>query len=344
MSYFLAGVATAELFAGDQLFSVAKTLIDSSITIGVSSEDIRGGEGAKLFGKYYHTSTFDAKFTDAMFKLEYIAKNVGSNITVGGDGTTTETVTLLAGGNGAVIGTPVDFAGYGTIGWVALPNSDTWTKVTFTGQAFAVPGAAINDVYCVKYVKNNAAGRKLIVSANIIPDTIRVEMTASLFSGDSSNLSAATKIGVVKVIIPRFILNGSTELTMNMTGASQTPLSGSALANDSATCTSSAYYAEILEVLDSVTWKDLTNYLAVSDSDIDITHPGTQLLDVYAIPFNGLSFKPAVADLTFTSTVVGKATVSAAGLVTSVASGSTDIIVTVAGYPNLQAVAVVTVS
>ena len=67
---FLAGVANAEIFKGNDLFSTAKTLIDSSITIGVSAEDIRAGQGAKLYGKYFHTSTFDLKMTDAMFRLE----------------------------------------------------------------------------------------------------------------------------------------------------------------------------------------------------------------------------------------------------------------------------------
>lgn len=33
---FLAGVATAEIMAGDELFASARTLIDSSITIGVT--------------------------------------------------------------------------------------------------------------------------------------------------------------------------------------------------------------------------------------------------------------------------------------------------------------------
>jgi len=85
MAYFLAGVADAEIFKGTDSFATAKTLIDSSITIGVSAEDIRAGKGAKLYGKYFHTSTFDLKLSDAMFKLEYIAANVGAELELGGD-------------------------------------------------------------------------------------------------------------------------------------------------------------------------------------------------------------------------------------------------------------------
>lgn len=47
---FLAGVANAEIFDGDQLFASARTLIDSSITIGVTLEDLRAGLGNALWG------------------------------------------------------------------------------------------------------------------------------------------------------------------------------------------------------------------------------------------------------------------------------------------------------
>lgn len=50
MSVFLAGVANAEIFDGDELFASARTLVDSSITIGVTAEDIRGGMGNTLLG------------------------------------------------------------------------------------------------------------------------------------------------------------------------------------------------------------------------------------------------------------------------------------------------------
>ena len=40
---FLAGVANAEIFSGDTLFASARTLIDSSITIGITAEELRGG-------------------------------------------------------------------------------------------------------------------------------------------------------------------------------------------------------------------------------------------------------------------------------------------------------------
>lgn len=62
--YFVAGVGRALLFKGENLFADCRTLADSSITVGVTAEDIRGGEGNVLYGQYYHDSTFSMKLTD----------------------------------------------------------------------------------------------------------------------------------------------------------------------------------------------------------------------------------------------------------------------------------------
>lgn len=45
MKTFIAGVGRALLFKGENLFADCRTLADSSITINVENEEIRGGEG-----------------------------------------------------------------------------------------------------------------------------------------------------------------------------------------------------------------------------------------------------------------------------------------------------------
>ena len=51
MYLYAAGVADVDLMSGNQLVSSAKTLTESTVTTEVSSEDIRAGKGAKLFGR-----------------------------------------------------------------------------------------------------------------------------------------------------------------------------------------------------------------------------------------------------------------------------------------------------
>jgi hypothetical protein len=344
-NYFIGGVMTADLYAGDELFSTAKTLLDSSISINVDAVDVRGGVGHKLFGKYFHSSKFDMKFTDAMWRLEYVAKNIGSSITMGGDAFTQESVTLTSGGAGTVNGTPVAFGTYGTIGWVALPNTSNWQKVTFTGSGFTSPVGSSGDEVCVKYVTNDAAARKLIVISNIIPDTIRVVGKVGLFAGDSSNLSASTKVGYVQFEIPRFLLNGTQEIAMTSNGVSNTPLNGSALSVDSTTCDGEGYYAIITEILNSSNWYDTCYALAIVDDSITLNDTTTTAnLDIRALYTNAMPNKPPYSGLTFTSSTPATCTINSSGVITRVAAGTSIITVTITDKNTISAQADVTVS
>ena len=75
---FLANVMDAYVYSQNQLLFTSKALTDSSISIGVTAEEIRGGKGNKLIGRFFHDSTFGLTLQDALFNLEYIAHNVGS--------------------------------------------------------------------------------------------------------------------------------------------------------------------------------------------------------------------------------------------------------------------------
>ena len=257
MSVFLAGVANAEIFKGNDLFATAKTLIDSSITIGVSAEDIRAGQGAKLYGKYFHTSTFDLKMTDAMFRLEYISANVGADLEIGGDVFTEEEHLIEVDAEGTTV----------TLAHAVVPmtagkacfvyykkDSDSYYKtmpVAEGATTVEIADAVAGEIYCVKYLYNNDAARKLVVNANFTPDTLSVYLTANLYSGDATNPATGTKIGTVTIKVPRFLLSGSQEFSMSMTGASNTAFEGSALASKGKGCDNDGIYAEIIEVIDN---------------------------------------------------------------------------------------------
>ena len=417
MSMFLAGVADARIFRNDELFATAKTLVDSSISIGVSAEDIRAGKGAKLYGKYFHTSTFDLKMNDAMFKLEYIAANVGADLQVGGEVfktkemigkdlkeySFTDAVPMISGQDTYIYVKPVrsqNFISYKlsddykitdlfqqgknlfdmkTIlpeqGWSEqedgsfyVENNSTvsskvlWenTDYNYTGQIkilyqvkFAqdinidtvnidleasgstiaivyadglhdlYPVLALNantwkseeiisderktvekivwyapnksnstwvkdimitkdittttyepyfsigdetETYCVEYLYTNDNARKLVVNANFTPDTVSVYLDANLYSGDAENPSTGTKIGSITIKVPRFLLNGTQELSMSMTGASQTPLEGSALATQAEGCDGEGIYAEIIEVVDGYKWLDNIDDIIINEA------------------------------------------------------------------------------
>lgn len=344
---FLAGAATVDMLVGDQLIATATTLLDSSITVGSTAEEVRGGPGAKLLGKYYHTSTFDINLTDVLFKLEYFAFQTGSAIQQIADVFTSEQVTLGAGGSGTITGTPAVYQSYGTIGWAAKPGSDAYQKITFTEKAFTVAGAKEGDIYCVKYISTDNAARQITISSSFIPSEVTLVMTANLYRAGGrgeNNVNNSSKIGIVQVLVPRFHFNGSMELSMTSTGVANSPIAGSALDNPSADCSDGGYYAIITEQLSGSSWYDNVFALAIEDSDIELaTTTGTATLSVYALPLNGAAFKPPYEDLTFTSAANGTATVTQEGVVTGVARGSTTVTVSIKNKAGVEAIANITV-
>lgn len=342
VDYFMVGVGRVEAWKGDQSLFTSKTLVDSSITIGVTAEEIRAGEGAKLYAKYFHSSSFDMTFTDALFRMEYVAMNTGSVIQMGGDSITYEEVVLGAGGIGTVKGTPHIFGEYGTIGWIAKPGSSDWTKVSFIGNEFTVSDVE-GTIYCVKYPEYDSGARSLQVSANIIPDTITIYLTANLFAGDASNPETGTKVGKITIKIPRFLLNGAQTISMSMTGVANSDLSGSALAVGGVGCEGEGYYAEITESIFNRNWYDSVIGLQISDANFDLSTGESKKLEIYAIYSNTAPKLINNSEFTFVSSSPSVATVSSIGVVSGVSNGNSTITARITDKPSITGVALVTV-
>ena len=307
MNKFIAGVGNVTLFKGDDLILTAKTLVDTSISFSVTLEDIRAGQGAKLYGKYAHTTGMTMKLTDAMWRIEMLGANIGADpANVGGSAIKTGQV--IAGTNGALNLTTMD-VDYSVA--EPLPGSDRtayiyyapvgdsdngWTKITL---AEVVAASGIIDTagaitegtkVCVKFFAELDSQKTLTVRGDFIPDTLTAVVEVPVFAGDSSG-SVSTRIGKVIITIPRFMLNGTMEMSMTMTGASQTAIEGSALAVTSADCLADEdYYAIISEVMDSESYWDGLKFIAIdADAGQIIANEGEKVrLSVYAIFENGL--------------------------------------------------------
>jgi len=286
-NYFIAGVGKVDLFKGSDLLLTSKTLVDSSINLSVTLEDIRAGAGAKLYGKYAHTSTMGMKLTEAMFKMELLAANVGANFeTV--RGTAVDVVSGTATGGVVDISTitpkPLYPGVEKVVVWVAPKGTNDFQTCTVTGGSTTVNAIGLTDgEVCIKYIKENAADKTIKVAGNFIPDTLTAILEANIYAGDSENLAQSTKVGKLVITIPRFMLNGTMDLSMTMTGASQMPIEGSALAvTDTSDCNDdNDYYAIISEVMTNATW--YTDLLAVyiEGSDFTIAASGKKPTGVF---------------------------------------------------------------
>lgn len=195
---FLANVMDAFVYAGGELLFSSKALTDSSISIGITAEEVRGGKGNKLIGRFFHDSTFGLELQDALFNLDYIAKNVGSQITPANGVLFEEQVVATSGGL-SVSGIPSDFLGLGTLGWFSKPGEDEWTKFTFVGSTSQDATVTEGDTYCVKYM-NGLACDQVIVPSEFVPDEVTVILRGDLYKASKGNdVTTSSVIGHVEV-------------------------------------------------------------------------------------------------------------------------------------------------
>lgn len=337
---FLAGVANVAMFVGDNLIANATTLIDSTFSITASAEDVRGGNGNQLFGKYFHTSAFDITLTDTLFNLDYIALQTGSEVAQGAEMFETENATITAN-KGNMVGVPAN-----GIAWVSPAGANEWTKVTVTAGSFDYQ-AADGTAVCIKYFGNDINAHSIKISSNIIPSEVKLVMTANLYKAgtDKNTLNASSRIGTIDVVVPRFLFSGNMEFSMTSSGVATTPLSGSALAVEDVSCENGGYYAVINEKISNANVFDTVIALAVEGGSISMKVGATKPLTVYGIKRIGAPFIIPNDKLTFTSETPDIATVGTnTGVVTAVATGNTDVTVVITGKPEITAQAEIKVT
>ena len=338
--HFLAGVGRALIFKGDNLIGVAKTLTESTFDFTITGEEIRGGQGNALWGKYFHDSNLAVTLTDAMFNLQYMAASLGVDIQSGGLSVMEEE--LVVGGSGGSVTTsqtPVAFDGT-MIGWYKLPTADTWNVGTINGNTMTIPSSQANQHYCVKYFYQNENANSIVINTQYVPSELHVVILNDLYSGDVNNISSSTKYGRLVTDIPRLQMDGNQNLALTATGPATVSLTGSALAVSATdSCEESPYYGTMTEEIFGSVWQNDVVALGIENSDIDLTVPGTEALIVRAV-FGGNVASQRKDNSNFTFTVLDGgdtyATVAEeTGIVTAVSAGTAIIEVTLTGHANV---------
>lgn len=351
-NHYLAGVGTALLFKGNDLIGVAKTLTESTFNFAITAEDIRGGKGNGLLGRYFHDSTLTATLTDAMFDLNYIALSLGVNVESGGLSVKEEELKVGADSTVTTTETPVAFDGT-MIGWYKKPTDTDWTIGTIAGNKMTITGGTQDAVYCVKYFYQNANAKSITIKSQYVPATLHVVVLTDLYSGKVGTQSDATRYGRLIVDIPQFQLDGSQDLSLTATSAATVSLSGQALAVlDGATCEDDSYYGTMTEEIYGAKWQDDVIALAIENADVEIAKSGTETLIVRAVYGKGMaSQRKDNSNFTFikvespAATAIG-VTVSTEGVVSAgTVAGVAVVEVTLKGAPNVPpAFATVTVT
>lgn len=342
-NHYLAGVGTALLFKGNDLIGVAKTLTESTFNFAITAEDIRGGKGNGLLGRYFHDSTLTATLTDAMFDLNYIALSLGVNVESGGLSVKEEELKVGDDNTVTTTETPVAFDGT-MIGWYKKPTDNDWTIGTIVGNKMTITGGTKDAVYCVKYFYQNANAKSITIKSQYVPATLHVVVLTDLYSGKVGTQSDATRYGRLIVDIPQFQLDGSQDLSLTATSAATVSLSGQALAVlDGATCEDDPYYGTMTEEIYGAKWQDDVIALAIENSDIQLPQNGTETLIVRAVYGKGMaSQRKDNSNFTFTKvdapapTATGVTVGANTGVVTAgTVDGKAVIEVTLTGAPNV---------
>lgn len=262
---FLASVANVELFEkkDNKLthFASAKTLTDSAFGFTLSMEEVRAGQGGKLYGRFVHTSGMTFTMTDAMFDIEYIRALLGAEKGVGGSvlhtdtfsgGAASQTLTKTAVGMGNLCGMK-DIIAWGH---VADCNGESEDKdFVVTKNAIDLSMYDAEDKVCVTYFVQDPSATLMKIKAKFIPAELVAIATVQEFAGDASAPESGKPAGELVIKIPRFQLDGQFDLTLNMTSAASIALNGTALAVSSGDCNGEDYYAEIIEKAEGADWR-----------------------------------------------------------------------------------------
>lgn len=339
---FLVSVGDAVAMQGNNIIFTSKTLVDSGISVDTSNTEIRGGQGNQLQAVFYHSGTLNITLTDTQFRLPYIALNTGSTIVAGGKIWSQETV-ALNGTVGTLVGEPVALDGEELSVWTEY--GDNHYTLPVTGKTFSVAGTSIpaNTTLCVMYRTTKNSAQTITIPANIVPDRVRLFITANLY-GDTSGKGY---VGKVEIEIPVAQLSGAQEISMTADGFSNTPLTATALAYTDgvgAGCTQGQYYAKITELIEDSNWYDGVTALAIEGGDFELEEGENSTLKVWAIK-GGSSFLAPNADLTFATEGGNVAEIGThTGLVTATNAGETLLTVHITNASAIEASCTLTVN
>lgn len=248
--YFLGSVGSVEAFQKKEgsneyeLAFVSKTLTDSGINTTISKEDIRGGTGAPIQFSFYHDPAVEITLTDVVFKKEYLEAQLGTEFkNAGSHGYASKDVVAEEGKiNLADQPIALNFGACGgelELVWASERGKDEWKSYSFHGVTmqdgkFEITGDfEANKTYCVRYCKQDPNALIARVTSNIIPAEYMLIITAPVFAGDACAASNGKKAGTITYEIPRFRLNGGSEMAFNMSSNQTMSLAGTAYATDS---------------------------------------------------------------------------------------------------------------
>lgn len=326
--FFLASVGNAEAYStrNGEFSHVlsARTLTESTLGFTSTMEEVRAGQGAKLYGRFNHSAGMTVSLTDAMFDMNYIALQTGSQIQTGASAIYTNDSYVAVAGVSKTVALTKEPVAIGEA--CGLDKKVVWFRAsgcnptqedisivvdgvtnTYAGGTLTITGtdaAKFVDgvTYCISYFAMDNLADLIKISANFIPAEMVLVLTAKLFEGDANAPETGKPAGEITIKVPRFQLDGQFDLSMAMTSAATISLNGTALAVDAGGCEDNGIYAEIVQVLTGSTYASKGLRMIALDPESAVNE-GTPV--VYGLYNNGSTGLIPNSDLTFNPELTG---------------------------------------
>ena len=310
---YTAGPARALIFYGQNLIAVGNT----GITMDLSNEEVRGGPGNLLYGKYFHDSSMNIEIEDVMFNLNYIAASLGVDIEQGGLSVYESAKAgeqIKTDGQITLANQAVAFEG-SIIGWYKKPSDASWSVGTISGGVMTIPGAKTGESYCVKYFYQNPDAKMITIKAQYVPKVLHIVLLNDLYSGDVANVaSSSSKYGRLITDVPQYQLDGSQDIAWSATSTATISLSGSALAYESGeSCEEDPVYGTMTQEIFGAKWQDEVVALAVENGNVELGQDEQEQLIVRAV-FGGNVASKIYDNSNFTFAVEPKPAATATGV------------------------------
>lgn len=286
--YFLGSVGTAEAFrlvdGQPTVAFVAKTLTDSSISVTITKDELRGGTNAPVVANFFHDPAVAITLTDILYKESYIEAQLGTSFTRGQNAYQGESV-VCAGNKLTLSQAPADIpmlkcdSGAVTkMVWYALEGSDDYKVSTvITDKEVTIENGVEGGTYCVRYYGSSQEAKEAVVKSDLIPQELMLIITVPIFAGDACAASKGRKAGTLTFEVPRFQLDGGQEFTFNMSSNAPMNLNGTAMVMDEGCDVGSGKLFRIIEVIEG---RSLTEGLVAIAINPESAVAGNKVSDV----------------------------------------------------------------
>lgn len=345
--------AVYDITTGDLLYWTNKLKTGNTST-SMNDGAIEAGVGNKLVMNIPDTIRLTGTFESADFSLEARGLQMGSTVKYNAKSMVREKI--IATSTTLTI-SRVPVPAYGQ----ASSAEDYYCYVGNDGVNYGVNPetkeiqgftATVGQEYCVQYYTNILNAETLAIPANFSPTIGYMVVKTPMYAENGASAKNSSLAGYLYGFYPRVqFIGGDAGVNGSQTEASTTGLNFTALAYDELSddvCTDcgseDSVYGYLTYVPCGGSELDVVKGLVIVEGVIPLAVGATKQTPVHYYMDDGSLITPQYEDITFVSAAPETATVSASGLITAVAAGTTTITATVKAKPSLQAMASVTVT